>query len=319
MDPQVAPEQQPQQPQTPAPVTAEQTADEEFASAFLDAVATDDPAAPVKPVAVAPAVEPAAEPVAEPAAPVAAAPVVEPVVESPEAKMARLEAENATLRAPKPPEKAAEPAAAPVTPAAPSSDATELPAEPEWYKPSDDETALLKQYETEWPDIFKAQEIRTKKAAYDAVQYMFHQIAKVYNPQLQRFAQLADTISEQLQYSAVRGEHEDYDQIYDSVVAWVDTLPAAFKAGAKLTMENGSPQEVTELISEYKKQHPNQPATPAVLATPATPATPGKTISAAAKQAAGKLSVVGSKRTTPTAAPDKNDFEGSWAEAIGRE
>lgn len=294
--------------------------EDEFDAAFAEALA-DKPVEPTKtaePVAAAPA-EPAepAEPAAE--APEPGAPVVES--ETPEARIARLEAENASLRAAPKPAAPATTAAAPESSGAPAQEPAkpvlDTATDPEWYKPTDDEAALIKQFETEWPDIAKAQEIRTKKAAYDAVQYVFHQLAKVYNPQLQRFAELADVISEQLTLSALRNEHEDYDEIYDEVAAWVAKLPTALRRGAQQTMKDGTPEEVTELIGEYKRLHPKQAAAPALPTLPVAPVAQRKTeLSAAAKKAAGRLSVVDAKRTTPTAAPDPNDFDGAWGEAL---
>jgi hypothetical protein len=322
----------PNTPETPVAAPATPTDDETFASAFTEAIGEDTPkapdaaapaapAVPAEPAAVA-AAEPAAEPAAVPEEPetpaeLAAEPVEEPE-EAPEAKIARLEAENAALKAPKPPAPSAPPAPAETapqgreTPPAGASEAPaapQPPAEPAWYTPSDEEKTVLTDLEKNWPDIAAAQQVAIKQAVYNAVQYTFSQIQKTYNPALQRFADLSDVISEQLALSALRGEHADYDEVYDKVVQWVDTLPGPFKAGAKLTMTQGTPEEVAELITEYKKSH--------VTATPAASApVAGKTeLSAAAKQAASRLRVVGSKRTTPVAGADPNDFDAAWAEA----
>ena len=85
------------------------------------------------------------------------------------------------------------------------------------------------------------------------------------------------------------------------------------KNGAKETMKSGTPEEVSQLVSEYKKLHPAS-ATAAPAA--AEHATPEKTeLSAAAKKAESKLTVVDSKRTAPVTAVDQNDFDGAWKEA----
>jgi hypothetical protein len=121
-------------------------------------------------------------------------------------------------------------------------------------------------------------------------------------------------MAEQMALSALRGEHDDYDQVYDKVVSWVDTLPIAFKLGAKHVMAQGTPDEVAELISEYKRLHTD--AAPGAASTPAVPQPRKTELSAAAKQAASKLRVVGSKRTTPVVTADPNDFNAAWDEAI---
>jgi hypothetical protein len=182
---------------------------------------------------------------------------------------------------------------------------------------SAEETTALKEFEKEWPDIAKAQEIAVKRAVYNGVQYTLNALAKAYNPTLQRFSELSDVMQEQLALSAIRNQHSDYDKIYDDVVKWVDKLPAAFRKSAKETLESGTVEDANELIAEYKKAHPAAAAPLAVAATPAAPATTSKAeLSAAAKKAASKLSMVGSKRSTPVTAADANDFDGAWAEAV---
>jgi hypothetical protein len=313
------------------PVTP--TDDETFASAFSEAVGADVPPESGAPAAAAP--EPAPEPAAEPPpeSDTEPEPAVEPEVpppdqpaaegeEPPEARIARLEAENAALRAPKPPPAATTPAAPEITPQAPEGASKGpvqppiAPPEPVWYQPTDDEKTILTDLEKNWPDIASAQQVAIKQAVYNAVQYTFNQIQKSYNPTLQRFAELSDVMAEQLALSALRGEHNDYDEVYDKVVAWVETLPFAFKAGAKHVMAQGTPDEVAELITEYKKSH--SAAAPNATATPAVPAARKTELSAAAKQAASRLRVVGSKRTTPVVAADPNDFNAAWDEAISQ-
>jgi len=327
----------PVNPEAPAPAAvpaavpaAAPTPDEDFASAFDEAVAADLPKVAedtsaadeaTSPVPVAPAAE---TPPAETAPPeTSAAPAAEePPAETPEAKIARLEAENAALQAlkhapaaPAAPQATAAPAPTAEAPAAPAA-APAAPPEPVWYQPSEEERTVLTELEKNWPDIAQAQNVAIKQAVYNAVQYTFNQIQKTYNPTMQRFAELSEVMSEQLALSALRGEHADYDEVYDNVVTWVDTLPGPFKAGAKLTMKEGTPEEVAELISEYKRTHPGITPAAAAPAAPAAPVTGKTELSAAAKQAASRLRVVGSKRTTPVTTPDPNDFDGAWAEAM---
>lgn len=252
-----------------------------------------------------------------PADKVTAPPAEAAVEETPETKIARLEADNAALRAPKKAPEAAPKAspaadAAEAAPAKTAADTADKVPEPQWFQPNEQEAALIKKFEDEWPDIAQANAVMLKQVSHNIVQWVFSEMAKVYNPTLKQFAEMSKVMQEQMTLSALRNEHSDYDEVYDNVVAWVDTLPAAFKAGAKQVMESGTPEEVVGLIDEYKKAHPA-----AAAASAAHVAAPAKTeLSAAAKQAARKLQVVGSKRTTPISAPDANDFEGAWAEAV---
>jgi hypothetical protein len=310
-------------PAAPAPAAAdEQSSYDAFTEAFAEAVApeTGAPSAAAETPSAAPATPPAqsetpAEPPAE--APVEGAEDVKtPETEAPEAKIARLEAENADLKAvPKAPK---EPISTEKTGEIESETpqkAPETPAEPAWYQLEDDEKTALKEFEKEWPDIAKAQEIAVKRAAYNVAQYVFDSLAKVYNPTLKRFSELSDLMQEQLTVGALRGAHSDYDQIQDDVAKWADTLPSFMRKAALETIESGTVEEVNDLIVEYKKTHPTTATQAAVIASAALAPKPTE-LSAAAKKAATKLSAVGSKRTTPVAEADANDFDGAWADAL---
>jgi hypothetical protein len=308
------------------PIKGDKTAD--AADAAGDVGATSDGAAGAgapagEGEAAAAAVEAAAASATDTAAP---APAAAPAATE-DAELTRLRAENAAFKA------LAE--KTPVGGEAGGADkgtvsagAPAAPPEPKWYQPNEDEVARLDAFKKDWPDIFEATQVVTKQAAYNVAEYVFAQLARVYNPTLEQFAELSHTIQEQLALSAIRGEHNDYDDVYDNVVAWVETLPAAFRRGAQEVMKSGTPQEVSELINTYKQSTgatgTNQAATGAAVAgragagAPAgnSPAPNSTVLSAAAKKAAGKLQVVGSKRTTPVTAADASDFDGAWAEAL---
>lgn len=255
----------------------------------------------------------AADAAAATAAATAAAAAEAAKVESPEAKMARLEAENAALREPKP--KPAEAAPARVD-AVVADDKPAQPAEPKWYTPTEPETAAMESFRKEWPDQAQAMDVMVKQAAYNVAEYVFNQLAKVYNPTLEKFAGMSDLIEEQLALMSLRTAHSDYDTIHSRVEAWVETLPGAYKRGAKQVMESGTSQEVSDLINEYKAANPVAAATASAAAAVPASAQSTTELSAAAKKAAGKLQVVGSKRTSPIAPADASDFDGAWNEAL---
>jgi len=254
---------------------------------------------------VAAVVEPAAEPAVEPATEPAAA--VEPTAE--EKSAARIAELEAALEAAKKPAAAA-PADPEDTSAKPAETAEAAAPPPiKWYEMAKEEAETVAAYEKEWPEVSAAEKVRTKAAVFNAVQYVFAEIRQAYGPVLDRFKATADAIEEHLTLQELRGAHSDYDTVRDKVVAWADTLPLAFRSAAKATLESGTPDEVNSLVAEYKKQNP-------VAAAPAAPAAaPVKTeLSPAAKKAAGKLTVVDSKRTTQPQVADPNDFDAAWEE-----
>jgi len=277
------------------------------------------PAAEVKEPTTEPAKEPAAaevkEPATEPAEPAAEvkepatepAAAVEPTAE--EKSAARIAELEAALEAAKKPAAAA-PADPEDTSAKPAETAEAAAPPPiKWYEMAKEEAETVAAYEKEWPEVSAAEKVRTKAAVFNAVQYVFAEIRQAYGPVLDRFKATADAIEEHLTLQELRGAHSDYDTVRDKVVAWADTLPLAFRGAAKATLESGTPDEVNSLVAEYKKQNP-------VAAAPAAPAAaPVKTeLSPAAKKAAGKLTVVDSKRTTQPQVADPNDFDAAWDE-----
>ena len=304
---------------------AQRTAYDEFSAAFADIEKTADTLVPdggppaaaaapeptAEPVATAPAepaVEPVAEPAAEPAESVAATPPAEPDAA---ARIVALEAQLAEIRARPAPEPVA---AAP----APAAEPVATP-EPAWYQYNDDEKAALDSYDKDWADISKAESIRRKADIFNAVAYVFAQMKQHIEPKLKEFAETSELITSQLALGELRRENQDYDTIYDAVGAWVDTLPTPFRAGAKQVMESGTTEDVNALIKEYRKAHPAAPgAAPAAAAPVAAGGKQGSaSLSPAAKQAAQRLSVVGSKRSTQRgSATDPNDFDGAWEEAL---
>jgi hypothetical protein len=282
---------------------------DDFDAAFAEITQEEDTSKPVAkvepvaavvvdpPVATAAVVDPVVEPaVAEPV--VVEPPVVDAALTAAQARIAELEA---AAKAPAP--------AAVVEPvkevAAPAI---------EWYKPDAAEVAALAEYEKQWPEISAAEAMRTKAAIYNAMQYTFAEIHKAYGPKMDRFAKMSDAIESELSVLEVRDRHSDYSDVRPKVLEWVDKeLTGAFKKGAKAVIESGSPDEVAELIAEYKKTHPSAAAP---VAAPAAPAAPAKTeLSDKAKKAATKLTVVDSQRTAQVTVPDASDYESAWNEA----
>lgn len=325
-------------PQAPAAAAAATPAAEtpavevdEFAAAFAEATAPETSDA--KPAEGA---KPAAD-----AAPAAAADAADAgAVESPDAAVAATEAAAAGADAPaaaaapaaKPDELAqaqariAELEAAakvkapePSKPEAKGEDKPETPAEPtpKWYAPTDEEKAVLNAYETEWPEVSKAEAIRTKAAVWNAVQFMFAELQKAYGPKFAQLEEVTEVVGTMQTLGALRSAHNDYDEVRDKTEEWVKALPVGYVRKAALAvLESGTPEEVSELIAEYKKANPTPlAAVPAAGAAPKSAPKSKTGISAAAMKAAGTLGVVDSKRTTQAAAPSADDFEGAWAEA----
>lgn len=262
-----------------------------------------DPAATPPVAETPPVVEP---PAAEP--PAAEPPAVEPpAVEPPEeidwkSRYDALEAE----RAPTPQPPVVEPPAA-ATPPEPL---------PEMYAPEEKE--FLVKYAEEWPDIVRGEALRRRAEYNTLVDHIFTQFAQTYGPLIDRGVRAADAFAETSSLQVVQAAHADYDgAMYDQVVDWANGLTGTRQRIAKEIIEHGEPQEVVDLITEYKSASGIKPRVVAVVA-PATAAAPAKTgLSAKAKQAAQAMGVVDSKRSTLAPTADPTDFDSAWDDAMG--
>ena len=144
-----------------------------------------------------------------------------------------------------------------------------------------------------------------RRAEYrELVNHVFSEVAKELGP----IAQTMKTLAERAQLTDLREAVEDYDDVRDKVVDWVNNQPAYLQNAYKHVIQQGTPDEVADLVARYKKE--TAPATPPVTARKAESELPTTT-----KQAVAALAPVSSKRSTVAVADDPNDFEGAFAAA----
>lgn len=265
--------------------------------------ATPAPAAPTgdtpSPATTPPVTEPTA-PAAEGTTPPASA---EPSPEAVDwkARFEELEARTKEQAAAPTPEPAAQP-------------------EPELPVYTDEEKSFIAQYEKDWPDITKAEALKRKAEYQYLVKHVFSEVNRVWGPLLERGSAAAETVAENETINYIRSTHDDYDEsLYNDVHKWVAGLTGIRRKIAEATITEGEPQDVIDLITEFKTATGRKPrvvadAAPAPASAPVASVTE---ISAAAKKAASAMSVVDSKRTVVVQATDPNDFDGAWDEAVG--
>jgi hypothetical protein len=270
---------------------------DEFTAAFArfgaDATGDTPPQEPIEeeiPAEPAPAEEPPAEPV--PAEPVPEEPAPEePAPEEPAPK----ESDDDVIK------RLADMLAKQQTPEPqPEPDPTPAP-EPELF--SAEEKSFLDTYEKEWPDVAKAEALRRRAEYRDLASYMFAEVAKVVQP----MRQVLDELATRTHLTDLRSTVEDYDNVRDKVVDWVQKQPEYLRPAYEYVIDKGSPEEVADLVARYKRETGvSQPITK----------TPKKEseLPPATKQAVESLAPVGSKRSAIVQGVDPNDFEGAFAE-----
>lgn len=174
------------------------------------------------------------------------------------------------------------------------------PKEPELY--SKEEQEFLQTYEQEWPDVAKAEALRRRAEYRQLLSYVFQEVAKEFRP----IMETVNVLSERTHLNDLQTVVTDYGDVRDKVVAWVDTQPAYLQAAYKHVINQGTVEEVADLVDRYKREA-------GVTQKPA-PASPPKTeLPPATRQAAAELAPVSSKRSAVVQAADPNDFEAAFA------
>jgi hypothetical protein len=306
-----------------APVAAPAAAPaaDEYADAFniatapaAAAPAADTPAPAPAPAAPAPAPAadtPAPAPAAETPAPAPAAdtpaPAPAPAAEQP--SIAELMAQIAELKATRAPAPAAEAPPAPVPPPA--------PAAPLYTA---EETTQLEAYRREWGDVAAGEALIRRQEYNHLTGYIFGQIG----PILDELRGLVAPAATHTTLSRLEALVEDYHEIRDPTLAWVDKQPAALKAAYQTIADTGTPEDVAAMIETFRKatgwKAPAGAASAPAAGAPAAPA-PAPAAPAAAPvdpviaAAAARLKPVVTARSNPTTAADPNDFDGAFKEA----
>jgi hypothetical protein len=276
-----------------------------FAAAAADTSGTDIPAEPLAETPPAPAgEEPAAapsEPSPAPDQPPAGAepPVPAPAAPAPSADEIVKGLADLLKQQPAP-APAAEPAAV---------------QEPEAPIYADDELGIITDYKKNWPDVAQAEELVRRAEYRDLLQYTFTEVSKHTAPlikQVQTLQEQLRSVTNTLHVGELKAAVPDYsDSLESEVASWVDTQPAYLQAGMKQVMQQGTSEEVADLIGRYRAATGTAPAAPA--ATPA-PAKPAQTeLSSAAKQAAASLAPVSSDRSQVPQGQDPGDFASAFA------
>lgn len=188
--------------------------------------------------------------------------------------------------------------------------------EPELY--DKDEKEFLDQYGKDWPEVVKGEQLRRRAEYRQVAAHIFGEINRVYGPVLERAVATADQVADNTLLGTVRDAHPDYDvKMYDELTAWAGGLTGFKGKLAKEVIAQGEPQDVVDLIADFKRE--TGKSKPVVVA-PAAKLAPKAVapLTDAAKKAAKALGVVESKRSAVTQAADPNDFEAAWREATAQ-
>lgn len=187
-------------------------------------------------------------------------------------------------------------------PAAPAQPEVKEPAQEELI--SADDVKLIEEVEKDWPDVVKAVRAERNYAMRQAVDYVFKEVAKELKPLMQT----VQTLAQRTHLQDLQSRVPDYNTVTDKVVAWVDKQPPYLQAAYKHVIQQGTAEEVADLIGRFRAEAGTRPA------TPASPQKKKAELPTATKQAVAALAPVSTKRSaTASGGIDPSDFDGAFA------
>jgi hypothetical protein len=186
----------------------------------------------------------------------------------------------------------AEPApASPQSSPAPAQEPAPAPAQIPAY--SQDEIAFLGGFEKEWPDVARAQMLVLRNFGQTLTQHIFREIANNIGPKLA----LLEELAEMQQLEHLSRVVPDYDATREQVVKWVDTQPGYLQQAYKRVIQEGTADEVVDLINRFRQATGTSSPAPGAAAAP-SPAVQTTEPPPAVKKAAAALAPVSSKRSS---------------------
>jgi hypothetical protein len=171
---------------------------------------------------------------------------------------------------------------------------------------STEEEEFLTGYDKDWGDVVRGEALKRRGEYKDLLQYIFTEVGKFVGP----LRQTTEALAERTHLTDIKTNVPDYsDDLRDRVVTWAKTQPEYLQAAYDQVIQQGTADEVRDLVERYRKETGQvvAAAAPAVV-------TPGKDneLSEPAKQAAAALAPVESKRSGVQQPGDPSDFDDAW-------
>lgn len=170
---------------------------------------------------------------------------------------------------------------------------------------SEEEQSFLAGYDKDWPDVTRGEALKRKAEYRQLLGYVFQEFAKELAP----LSEMVQTLAQRTHLTDLNNAVSDYDAVRDQVVEWVGNQPAYLRQAYEYVINQGTVDEVADLIQRYRAAT----GTPAPGAAPAAAPKPTPAPTPAAKKAAAGLAPVPAKRTSPAPVAGDVDFETAFA------
>lgn len=249
--------------------------------------ATEEPAEPVEPA-----------PVEEPAAVVEPAPAPQPVIDTNALAEALVQAQQ----------KAAQPAAE-----SPKED-----KEPSYEDFLDDSAKnAIKLLNEEWGEVATAVQPLITAHVQAALAKQEKQFLALVQQRLAPVESVVVQSQEQLYWQTIQAAHPDFREAAAAIPAWIEKQPALYRPALLQAYNQGTAEQVVELLTTYKQAIGTTGAAPAQPASSAAQVPP-KAAPVSNAALAATLAPPAAQRSTMTTSRDPNDYESAFAEAINR-
>lgn len=173
---------------------------------------------------------------------------------------------------------------------------------------SAEELGKIEHFRKEWPEVAEAFDLQARALAQSVLKYAFEQIGGVVNP----MRETLDILATRTHYGDLKEKVGEYTAAErDQIVTWVKEQPAYLQKAMLSVIEEGTAEEVADLVGRYREATGKQPA--GAQGEGGTPPGGDVELSEPAKQAAAALAPVSTKRSAVQAPDDKSDFGAAFA------
>lgn len=175
-----------------------------------------------------------------------------------------------------------------------------------------EEQAVVEEYLKDYGEVERGAALLRRAEYQQLTSYIFNEIGRSLRP----FIQNAQAMMESYHLQQLSSSIEDYDDIRDKVVEWAGKQPAYLQAAYKHVIEQGTQDEIVDLVNRFRAETGTQ-------ATPKAPAPAPKKqaeLPATAKKAAASLAPVSTKRSNASGSSvDPADFDSAFATFASKE
>lgn len=175
-----------------------------------------------------------------------------------------------------------------------------------------EEQAAVEEYLKDYGEVERGAALLRRAEYQQLTGYIFSEMTRVLGP----FIQNAQAMMENYHHQQLSSSIEDYDDVRDKVIEWVGKQPAYLQAAYKHVIEQGTQDEIVDLVGRFRAETGTQ-------AAPKSPAPAPKKqteLPAAAKKAASSLAPVSTKRSNASGSSvDPADFDSAFATFASKE